>query len=63
MGKVLLKEWEIKKPAMLKVEKLSVKYGYVSALKEVSIEVNQGEIVCLIGGNGAGKLLAPAKAV
>jgi branched-chain amino acid transport system ATP-binding protein len=41
--------------AMLKVERLSVNYGFISALAEVDLEVNQGEIVTLIGGNGAGK--------
>ncbi|NLW55817.1 MAG: ABC transporter ATP-binding protein [Firmicutes bacterium] len=40
---------------MLKVEKLDVYYGNIRALKEVSFEVNEGEIVTLIGANGAGK--------
>lgn len=41
--------------AMLKVENLHVHYGAIHALKGISIEVNQGEIVTLIGSNGAGK--------
>lgn len=40
---------------MLKLEKVSTYYGAIQALDEVSVEVNQGEIVTLIGANGAGK--------
>ncbi|HEX3031413.1 MAG TPA: ABC transporter ATP-binding protein [Bacillota bacterium] len=40
---------------MLKVENLSVNYGAISALKDVCCDVEQGEIVALIGANGAGK--------
>ena len=40
---------------MLKVENLHVYYGNIHALKGLSIEVNEGEIVSLIGANGAGK--------
>ncbi|CCU83765.1 ABC transporter ATP-binding protein [uncultured Mesotoga sp.] len=40
---------------MLKIENLSVYYGYVCALKEISLEVREGEITCLLGANGAGK--------
>jgi len=40
---------------MLLVEDLQVYYGGIHALKGVSLEVNQGEIVTLIGANGAGK--------
>lgn len=40
---------------MLKVEKLDVYYGNIRTLHEVSFEVKQGEIVTLIGANGAGK--------
>ncbi|MER1941918.1 MULTISPECIES: ABC transporter ATP-binding protein [unclassified Castellaniella] len=40
---------------MLKLENVSTFYGAIQALNEVSVEVNQGEIVTLIGANGAGK--------
>lgn len=40
---------------MLKVENLEVTYGNIKAIKGISLEVNQGEIVTLIGSNGAGK--------
>lgn len=40
---------------MLRVEKASVVYGQSTALKEVSLVVNDGEMVTLIGANGAGK--------
>ncbi len=40
---------------MLKIDNLVTKYGSVVAINGISIEVNQGEIVALIGGNGAGK--------
>lgn len=40
---------------MLKINDLNVHYGVIHALKGISIEVNEGEIVSLIGANGAGK--------
>ena len=40
---------------MLKVENLVVSYGMIEAIKGLSFEVNDGEIVTLIGANGAGK--------
>ncbi len=40
---------------MLKVDNINVYYGKIHALKDVSLEVKEGEIVALIGANGAGK--------
>ncbi|MBE6636644.1 MAG: ABC transporter ATP-binding protein [Ruminococcaceae bacterium] len=40
---------------MLKVDHINVYYGKIHAIKDVSFEVNDGEIVALIGANGAGK--------
>ncbi len=41
--------------SMLRVENLHVYYGSIHAIKDISFEVNEGEIVTLIGANGAGK--------
>jgi branched-chain amino acid transport system ATP-binding protein len=40
---------------MLKIEDINVYYGNIQAIKGVSLEINEGEIVTLIGANGAGK--------
>lgn len=40
---------------MLKVEDISVYYGAIQAIKQISLEVEEGAIVTLIGANGAGK--------
>jgi branched-chain amino acid transport system ATP-binding protein len=40
---------------MLKIEKIQTFYGKIQALFEVSLEIQEGEMVALIGGNGAGK--------
>jgi len=40
---------------MLKVENMQTYYGNIQALKGITLEVGKGEIICLIGANGAGK--------
>lgn len=40
---------------MLKIDNINLYYGVIHALKDISLEVEQGEIVTLIGANGAGK--------
>jgi len=40
---------------MLKIDDLHVSYGAIKAIKGISLEVNEGELVSLIGANGAGK--------
>ena len=41
--------------AMLTFDKVNAHYGKIQALHDVSLHINQGEIVTLIGANGAGK--------
>ena len=40
---------------MLEIKNLNLHYGVIHALKDISLTVNDGEIVTLIGANGAGK--------
>ena len=40
---------------MLKIKNLNVSYGSIKAIRNIDIDINSGETVCLIGSNGAGK--------
>ena len=40
---------------MLSINNLTVKYGQITAVREISFEVKKGEIACIVGPNGAGK--------
>jgi len=42
-------------PELLKVERLTASYGSVQVLRDVSLELRQSEVLCLLGRNGAGK--------
>ena len=41
--------------ALLKIEDLRVNYGHIQALKGISLEVAEREVVAILGANGAGK--------
>ena len=41
--------------AMLEIKDIEVYYGMIQAIKGISVEVNEGEVIALIGANGAGK--------
>src|SRR6056297_24171 len=47
--------WEREKINMLRIRNLKCFYGRIMAVKGVSLSVNAGEIICLIGANGSGK--------
>ena len=41
--------------ALLKVERLNAGYGEMAVLRDITLEIQRGEIVALVGSNGAGK--------
>lgn len=44
--------------AMLEIRDLEVYYGMIQAIKGISFDVKEGEVIALIGANGAGKTLS-----
>ena len=52
---ILANNKEAHKMSLLTIENLEVFYGVINAIKGISFEVNEGEIIALIGANGAGK--------
>ena len=52
---ILANNNEAHKMSLLTIENLEVFYGVINAIKGISFEVNEGEIIALIGANGAGK--------
>ncbi len=62
----MMNELLIEDSALLKVNHLCVSYGHIQAVKDLSFQVNTGEITALVGANGAGKsttLLAISKII
>ncbi|MBL9037347.1 MAG: ABC transporter ATP-binding protein [Archangium sp.] len=55
MGDIRRLGTRAERPALLEVSGLAVSYGAIKALKGISLSVGQGEVVALIGANGAGK--------
>jgi len=45
----------VKKNNVLTVQNLAVSYGFIKAVKDVNLEIDQGEFIVLLGANGAGK--------
>ena len=48
---------------MLELKNIKTFYGNIQALKDVSIQISEGEIITLIGANGAGKSTTDRKSV
>ncbi len=53
MGRAMARRWQA--PMLLEVERLDVRYGRIRAVRDVSVTVAAGEVVTIVGANGAGK--------